>query len=240
MIISTVNSWKELKENAHKLNNFTVINSDVINNEKVFIPLKPKNRSEYITNNAIILSPEDFIFNIFSDKILFSEYMGINYPNNIPETVYYLNYPYLAKQRNSDGGSNIFMIKSLDDYEKYNIDDNFILQKYINSNIYIVGQYFIYNGNILFKKFYMRNVNYDYEIICGRIINYEKINVNDEIFIDLFNKTNYTGFACVDFTIKDDTIIIFEINPRIGGTFSMDLDDFNECFDIIYNKFKNI
>ena len=39
-----------------------------------------------------------------------------------------------------------------------------------------------------------------------------------EIFKDIFKMLNYSGFACVDFTIVNEIPYIFEINPRPGGS----------------------
>jgi predicted ATP-grasp superfamily ATP-dependent carboligase len=55
-------------------------------------------------------------------------------------------------------------------------------------------------------------------------VTYERC--DDVDFGAIFRALKYTGFACVDFKIKDGQPKIFEINPRLGGSLVLgpDLD----------------
>jgi glutathione synthase/RimK-type ligase-like ATP-grasp enzyme len=176
-----------------------------------------------------LLCPNNNIIEIFNNKIKFNEFMEENYKDNIPPTVIYKNiYPYLAKHKYGVGGCNIFIINNEYDIIKNNINDDYLLQKYINTDNLIMGQFLCINGKVLLKFFYKICVTENFFISRGKLKNYEKIEFNcNEVFIDLFKKLNYTGFACVDFTFHKNKVIIYEINPRVGGTFINDTDDFN-------------
>ncbi len=82
--------------------------------------------------------------------------------------------------------------------------------------------------------FYTNNNNC---IKRGAIKNYKIINnldnVNDSIFDNIFKKLNYNGFATADFTISDNIIKIFEINPRPGGSLVLNKDVFKSFIEII-------
>ena len=49
--------------------------------------------------------------------------------------------------------------------------------------------------------------------------NTEKISIKAQKIVDqIFKDLNYSGFAVCDFIIVNDRIVIFEINPRPGGS----------------------
>ena len=80
--------------------------------------------------------------------------------------------------------------------------------------------YFYVNKTI--NKIYKGRVK-NYEVTCG-------LPCDESIFINIFAKLNYSGFACVDFTIYNGKISIFEINPRIGGSLVFNVIYFNRFF----------
>jgi len=46
----------------------------------------------------------------------------------------------------------------------------------------------------------------------------------------------YNGFACADFIVENGEIIIFEINPRIGGSLIQNREKLNEFLDILLDN----
>ena len=164
---------------------------------------------------------------ILSNKCLFAKFMMQHFPNNIPKTLYYsfgentyIDQKYIMQQKNDcvliskpvlgSGGAGIKIVSDIDTSEL-----NVIISEYIDHNMYCVGHVLVNNGKIL-KIIYFITKNYicrgavsDYEIV-------ENINVDTDIFNDIFYKLNYSGFACINFCISDNIVKIFEINPRIG------------------------
>jgi predicted ATP-grasp superfamily ATP-dependent carboligase len=96
----------------------------------------------------------------------------------------------------------------------------------------------ILNGKII-DKVYFYNTNDDKNLIKkGKITNYqvtEKLlnELDDSIFDMIFDNLKYSGFACIDFTIKNENIIIFEINPRPGGSLIYNKKYFDKFIDTI-------
>ncbi len=146
-------------------------------------------------------------------------------------------------------GANIQIINNID-YN--NLPKNSIITKYIEhaglfqsdfvykiahvlDDIYYTGHFLILNGKII-DKVYFYNTNDDKNLIKkGKIIDYnitEELS-NDSIFYMIFNNLKYSGFACIDFTIKNDNIIIFEINPRPGGSLIYNKKYFDKFIDTI-------
>jgi predicted ATP-grasp superfamily ATP-dependent carboligase len=192
-----------------------------------------------------------FINNLYNIDLLdnkskFSEYMLINYKNNYAETYYYNynNIVYINKQSENENkfiikpnkgcsGNDIKIINKID-YN--NLPKNSIINKYIEHDIYYVGHFLILNGKVI-DKVYFYNTNDDKNLIKkGKIIDYkvtEKLLLDDSIFNLIFDNLKYSGFACIDFTIKNDNIIIFEINPRPGGSLIYNKKYFDKFIDTI-------
>lgn len=167
--------------------------------------------------------------------------MNVHFKEYIPETVYDINnFPYLAKHKFGISGNLIFYIETMEDYIKYEVNEDFLLQRYVKNDNDMAGQFFIYKGKVISKFFYKQNTSGDYNILEGRLTNYKKIDFkNDIVMIELFRIINYTGFTCVDFTEVDGRVFIYEINPRVGGTFMSNQEDFDIMFDTIYDFFNN-
>jgi predicted ATP-grasp superfamily ATP-dependent carboligase len=75
----------------------------------------------------------------------------------------------------------------------------------------------------------------------GGITNYTVLDdINYNTFENIFNHLQYTGFASSDFIIKDNKIIIFEINPRLGGSLVHNKLFINKFINILVKKIENI
>jgi predicted ATP-grasp superfamily ATP-dependent carboligase len=183
---------------------------------------------------------------ILNNKSKFCKYMLSKWRDNIPFTYYYnfdkeiyindsiILYPKMIQKVNTEcGGNGISIIDITNILDKnitilyilYNvpcIKTNQIIQKYIQHEVYYVGHFLVLNG-IIYNKIYFASNNNKNDIFIkkGSITNYdiqENISIDDSIFGEIFNDLNYSGFACSDFIIENNKIIIFEINPRPGGS----------------------
>jgi len=135
--------------------------------------------------------------------------------------------------------------------------DNYIIQKYIYEQEEYAGHFYIKDGEIKFSV-YFRSKNTGYYITKGAIENYEVIENKsfDEEFGKIFSKLNYKGvactnfkinniknnnmLACIDFKVINNNIIIFEINPRLGGSILNNKIYLQKIYDSIINNNKRI
>lgn len=175
--------------------------------------------------------PNNDLLEMFNNKRAFQEFMILYFPFNIPEPVFNIDdYPYLIKPIYGCGGNRIEYI-TIENNKTFNIKD-FIMERYIHNNNYYVGQYMVLNGKILWHCTYKTNIDKNtITIIRGKIKNYTIVEHEDNLFNEIFKICNYTGFACIDFTILNDIVKIFEINPRVGGTF---MDDEKNVFNALF------
>jgi predicted ATP-grasp superfamily ATP-dependent carboligase len=237
-----------LKQN----NKFIIINENDIDHYSIIeyklLPLSVNNHIQFNKLSYNIFNNDIKNIQIFNNKSKFAKYMLENFNDNIPITFYY-NYDdhtYI----NTFNLNNKFIIKPNEKYSGIGVKiinkitpiNNYIIQEYIEHNLQYVAHFLVYKGNIL-KKIYFSSVHKENEIKKGNIINYdikEKLHIDDFVFDNIFQNLNYSGFACSDFTIINNKIIIFEINPRLGGSLLHNKKYFNifvDCLDkIILNS----
>ena len=227
--IDIINNKIKFVDNNFKFNN--------LDNYKI-IPLLNIDYFKYNNNINNIFKNNLDIIEIFNNKSRFAEYMINNFIYNIPK-VYYYNYDNIEyinfddndkkiiKPNCDNGGQNIEIIVD------NKIKKNHVISKYIQHNRFYTGHFLIKNGIIIHKVYFFSYTIDENYIQRGAIQNYQiKYNINDDIFNKIFEKINYNGFINIDFIIENDNIIIFEINPRIGGS----LINNNNIFSIFLDK----
>ena len=153
----------------------------------------------------------------------------------------------IYKPNTSFGGHGIKIINKLNKLNKYK---NASITKYIEHTKHYVGHFLVIKG-IIINRIYFNSINKIHEIKYGRIKNYqieEKITCannnidstnnycDDSIFDKIFYNLNYSGFADSDFIQVNNKIIIFEINPRPGGSLIFNNEYFNKFLDSIISK----
>lgn len=238
--------WTIHFKNNHNITYVDSINSiDFTENCKI-IPICP---NDFIRHNMIKLLFYTDLYNIsiLNNKGLFAKFMMENFKDYIPLTIYYnvnnkliynskITSPIMIlKSTMGAGGMNVKIIKDSDfpkNIEECKIIKNFVVSEYIKHSILYVAHFLIIKGILIDKIYFYLEIKSD-TIYQGRVKNYkvcEQLPYNDNIFTKIFNKLNYSGFACIDFTILNNKIYIFEINPRIGGSLVFNIIYFHRFF----------
>jgi predicted ATP-grasp superfamily ATP-dependent carboligase len=229
--------WKNILQNNNEFTYFdNIVNIDISDYKIIAISIEDYKLYNNFKNNIFINDFQNI--EILNNKSLFGNYMKNKFPEFIP-TIYYYNYDdifytnkplekilFISKPNIGCASSGIKI--------GYNIFDNpyknCIISKYITHTIYYSGHFLVLNGIIINKIYFYKNKQNKQLIIKGRITNYEitdKLNIDDMIFNKIFIDLKYSGFACADFIILNNNIIIFEINPRPGGSLIYDNKYFN-------------
>ncbi len=116
-----------------------------------------------------------------------------------------------------------------------------IITEYLVHKKEYAGHFLCYKGEILKKVYFCSDVYNDNRILKGSIKNYSifyNLNVDDSIFYNIIKQLNYSGFCCMDFTIIDNIIKIFEMNPRIGSSLVYNFELLNSFLSTIIEKYK--
>jgi len=175
--------------------------------------------------------PLTYYYN-FDNEYFINISMNNDINNNNTSTTNSLHDKMIIKPNEDMGGTGVQIINTFDS----NIKSNYIIQQYIEHVEYYAGHFLVFNGVIYNKVFFMSSEKNRDGITCGAITNYKIItdlSVDDTIFRTIFTNLNYSGICCADFTIKKDKIIIFEINPRPGGSLLLNETYFNRFVDTL-------
>lgn len=134
-----------------------------------------------------------------------------------------MRYPLIAKPRTGRGGRGIYIINSPDDF-KYleGVEKKYIIQEYIKGIEYSVDTLSDLEGNCLVAVPRSRLE------IKGGVCWKGKIEKNMLIVYEAkkaVEKLGIVGPACLQLILgEDNSVNIFEVNPRIGGTVSLSIN----------------
>jgi len=228
-----------------------------LRNSKV-IPIVPCDHIKFKNDDRILFCTNESDIEILDDKCLFAIFMMENYPTNIPktiyvsrklktETIYHEDSQYVEnfhpkmifKIPKSYGGIGSKIVNHVNHVDKV---ENAIISEYIDHKEFYTGHFLIFNGKIKQQIYFKSSTNDSHNYIQrGSISDYtiktrEEIGECLSIFDGIFTKLNYSGFACPNFIIVNNNIIIFEINPRPGGSLIQNEKYCKIFFDYIINN----
>ena len=146
---------------------------------------------------------------------------------------YSIQYPCVLKQNsNSYGGNSTYVINDyIDLKQKKDKSISWIIKELIIDKTEYVTHILAINGKIINSITYGTIFKTDHHIKHGA----SDTHIRDDhgyFFSDIIRLLNYTGFACVDYKMKDGKPKIFEINPRPGGSLIAETKD----IEIMLNK----
>jgi len=201
-----------------------------------------------------IISCEDYSsVEICNDKTKFSNFMTSNgfddyIPKKYYKTSFKIKFPVIFKHSVTSSGIGSEICYNMDDLNRKikEAKKKYIIQEYIVSKSEYAGNMYVKNGVIIHSIYYRKDYDQKYYIQRGSMFNqkgtYKRIDPEpmrkheNNVFSKILRKLNFTGFLCFDFKIVDDTVKIFEINPRLGGT----LLRIPEHFEEMLNKVRKI
>jgi carbamoylphosphate synthase large subunit len=199
-------------------------------NKSVLIPLSVENNINYPKGCLTLVSSPETI-NVFNNKELFYELLSSNgleeyFPKTINITSDTPEFPFIMKRLDLYGGVGIALIWDQQRYEWALNNHRFkgqryIVQEYIEGEVEYVTQVMCKDGDILWNATFESAVPQDGKVTMGAFKNPKLVNMNLEVikvFRKIFKLANYSGPANVNFKIRNDKPVIFESNPRFGGT----------------------
>jgi glutathione synthase/RimK-type ligase-like ATP-grasp enzyme len=255
--------------NIMKLYNIISINMYVLKNNIDLLVPTTFEQMNFIYLNTDVIKCKTYVnsvqnTNLFNSKCCFAKFMEENNMSQyIPKTYYNSKYdktlasyirdmklPFIIKADNLCAGNGCYVFTE-NNYDKDLLQNDYFLKKYNNiiiqefidgQNLY-AGHFFVINGKIIFDIYYIETHEQKYMISKGKMKKYNTYTAKDKhiaIFKHIFEFTNYNGFACIDFKIDDcDDLKIFEINPRMGGTFATNISDFPKMMDSLIQYFES-
>lgn len=245
IIFDISDAWKDWEvsiDNLPKSSKYEIIKTtDAKTIGDIYIPLMTDIMKNIPKScHKLVLCPDETTVSIFNNKVKFQRYMEDTHPNLVPKRATKESKLCVIKKDYGTGGNGVFLtnnVKLINSILDVWVEEkaNCVLQEYIWSDNYMVGQYMVINGEVIHKAHYKINLQKGKPTMTnGRLKQYEKTNYRNEAIEEVFKKIKYTGFACVDFTVTENGAKIFEINPRVGGTMMNDKEDFSIFIDKLW------
>jgi carbamoylphosphate synthase large subunit len=199
-------------------------------NKVVLIPLSVQDNFNHPKGCLTLVSSYDTL-NTFNNKDLFYKFLErnglkeyfpklLNITSNTPE------FPFIMKRLDLYAGVGIALIWDQERYEwalnnhRFK-DQEYLVQEYIEGDVEYVTQVMCKDGEVLWSVTFEGPVPKDGKVNMGPFAENKIVTMEPEvidIFRKIFNLANYSGPANVNFKLRDGKPIIFESNPRFGGS----------------------
>jgi carbamoylphosphate synthase large subunit len=199
-------------------------------NKVVLIPLSVQDNFNHPKGCLTLVSSHDTL-NTFNNKDLFYKFLErnglkeyfpklLNITSNTPE------FPFIMKRLDLYAGVGIALIWDQERYEwalnnhRFK-DQEYLVQEYIEGDVEYVTQVMCKDGEILWNVTFEGPVPKDGKVNMGPFAENKIVTMEPEVldvFRKIFNLANYSGPANVNFKLRDGKPIIFESNPRFGGS----------------------
>jgi predicted ATP-grasp superfamily ATP-dependent carboligase len=215
------------------------------------LPLTDNHCKEINDANIMALIPNSEVLHIFYNKHVFSDYVKKNNLSKYYPQVFIgpnVNKQLVVVKPNFGGGSTCVYFTELNKLKKEDFKNN-IVQEYINSHLEFAGYFVADKGEIIhsfgYYREYPENTPYikainDTSVQKRTHIDKEYVKIIEKFVKPVF----YTGAFCVDFKLAKNTLIVLEINPRLGASLSYPenikdgADVIGNLIDIYKDKFK--
>ena len=199
-------------------------------NKSVLIPLSVENNLTHPKGCLTLVSSKETL-NTFNNKGLFYNFLKENgleeyFPKTIEITSSTPEFPFIMKRLDLYGGVGIALIWDQKRYEwalnnRRFKGQNYVIQEYVEGDVEYVTQVMCKNGSVLWHVTFEGPVPKDGKVNMGPFAENKIVTIEQkvlEVFFKIFKLANYSGPANVNFKLRDGKPVIFESNPRFGGS----------------------
>jgi carbamoylphosphate synthase large subunit len=199
-------------------------------NKSVLIPLSVEDNINHPKGCLTLVSSPETI-NVFNNKELFYEFLSSNgleeyFPKTINITSDTPKFPFIMKRLDLYGGVGIALIWDQQRYEwalnnhRFK-DKRYLVQEYVEGDVEYVTHVVCRDGEVLWNVTFEGPVPEEGKVNMGPFAENKIVTMEPEVlavFRKIFKLVNYSGPANVNFKLRDDKPVIFESNPRFGGS----------------------
>lgn len=195
----------------------------------LLVPLTIQDLKACIDNRSVIGEqglpiPSAESLAICDDKMSFNRFMTDHgFGACIPNTQRPLNFPYILKKSVDEYGQHTFIIENEMDEQRHAFDLNdpgFYSQELINGR-HEYATHIVFKGGRITSNL---NIRYTFpedsyikgkqKYICKQVCRSKHL----ELFAEILGKLGFEGICCFNYKEQDGKPMIFEINPRFGGS----------------------
>ena len=199
-------------------------------NKSVLIPLSVEDNLNHPEGCFTLVSSKETL-NIFNDKELFYAFLEENglgeyYPKIVEITSPTPEFPFIMKRLDMYAGVGVALIWDQERYEWALNNHRFkghkyIVQEYVEGDLEYVTHVMCKDGEVLWNVTYEGPVPTSGRVNTGPFATNKIVTMEPEVmdvFRKMFKLANYSGPANVNFKLRNGKPVIFESNPRFGGS----------------------
>lgn len=251
ILCSDKEDWKtkcNQQQYNKSLHSFDYTNFDLLpklNQYDLVLPLYEKDifilNNSYKNQSEKFLTPSNEVVKFCNDKKVFNRHLIENgFAEYIPKILDQKRaFPYILKKSVDEWGLNSHIINSEEKERQFATQLN--NPEYFKQE-YIIGEdeyttHFIFDKNKIVYHFTLHFKFPDNIFIKGLqspSFKTAQIKPTETLFSDLFeqilNNINFSGVGCFNFKMVNGIPKIFELNPRVGGSLPLDLENFINAY----------
>ena len=187
---------------------------------------------------ANFLIPSRIAVDIADDKLRFNTWLRSGgYGDLVPEFRDGADaYPFIYKKRRDRAGRNAYVIHSPEEQHAIEtaIDaDEYFKQRYVPGRKEYTSHFLMADGKIVFDttveftfgdEFFIRGIREPRNTIKKVVTPFLSV------FADILETLDYKGTCCFNYKIENGKPLVFEINPRAGGSLRLDLNNYLDAY----------
>lgn len=197
--------------------------------DKIVIPLQ---EDDIVNCPFECLKPDNETIKIFRDKRQFKDFLRANDIDNYAKdyTVEDVEFPVILKRIDLVKGQGVYLINGV---EKLNLylsrsmfkDQPYIIEKYIPTDFEPATWMICKDGEVLWHRSLQWSKITSPTIRCGGEKGGKEYHPDEDtiaLFKQIVKLSNYSGPITFNYKMLDGKAILFEANPRLGGTLMLE------------------
>lgn len=187
---------------------------------------------------ANFLIPGKRTVQVMHDKLRFNEFLAAKGFGDLVPAVYdgAVEYPFIYKKRHDQAGIHSKVIETGAERAAFEsgIDaSEYYKQRYVGGRNEYTTHVLVKGGRIVFDATVAFTFECDHFV---RGVNFEAKSIDKiatpfpGVFAWIVQALAYDGTCCFNYKIEADKPLIFEVNPRIGGSLRLDLNEFMDAY----------
>jgi carbamoylphosphate synthase large subunit len=197
--------------------------------DKVVIPLYEE---DVLACPFESLKPDNDIIKVFQNKRAFKDFLKINNIHHYAKdyTIEDVEFPAILKRTDLVKGKGIFVIQDMEELQArlsmpLYTNQEYIIEKYIPTHYEPVTWMVCKDGEVLWHKSLQWSKDTSPIIKTGAESGGKEYNPSEltiEVFKQVVKISNYSGPIAFNYKMFEDKPVIFEVNPRLGGTLMLE------------------
>jgi carbamoylphosphate synthase large subunit len=193
--------------------------------DKIVIPLQ---EDDILNCPFECLKPDNETIKVFQNKIYFKDFLRLNDINNYAQdyTLENVEFPVILKRVDLVKGKGVFLINNMEQLKRQLskpifLNQKYIIEKYIPTDFEPVTWMVCKDGQVIWHRSLQWSKSNSPIIKLGAEpggIEYNPDEATIELFKQIVKISNYSGPITINYKMFESRPVIFEVNPRLGGT----------------------